>query len=151
MKSLKLIVVTFLVGSFFAFTITTEKAPKKVTYAFELKFPKAKKVKWEKENDTEWEVEFKMNKTEYSANFLEDGTWTETEHEVNKRDIPAIVKSSLLSNFPGFKIEEAEISESKNGTVYEFEIEKDKEEIEVVIDVNGNIVKKTNESKVDKD
>mgnify|MGYP003627220840 CR=1 FL=1 len=73
MKSLKVILGSFLIFIIFAFTSGGDKAPQKVEEAFAKKFPTAKKVKWEKENATEWEAEFKMNKVEYSANFLEDG------------------------------------------------------------------------------
>ncbi len=74
MKSLKIILGLLLVTSIFAFTSSADKAPKKVIDAFTKKFPTAKKVKWEKENDKKWEAEFKMNRKEYSANFLSDGT-----------------------------------------------------------------------------
>ncbi|APU11630.1 PepSY-like domain-containing protein [Cellulophaga lytica] len=141
MKTLKVILGIFLVTILFAFTSRGDKAPQKVKDAFAKKFPTAKKVKWEKENTTEWEAEFKMNKVEYSANFLEDGTWKETEHEIDENDIPQNVKAALASSFPGYEMEEAEISETQNGTVYEFEIEKDETEIEVAIDANGKVVK----------
>lgn len=149
MKTLKIISGVFLVTALFAFATGGGKAPQKVKEAFAKKFPTAKKVKWEKENGTEWEAEFKMNSVEYSANFLEDGTWKETEHEIEEKDIPQNVKASLASSFPGYEMEEAEISESENGTVYEFEIEKGETEMEVAIDASGKIVKQ--EVKKDKD
>lgn len=140
MKTLKVILGIFLVTILFAFTSRGDKAPQKVKDAFAKKFPTAKKVKWEKESTTEWEAEFKINKVEYSANFLADGTWTETEHEIDENDIPQNVKAVLASSFPGYEMEEAEISETQNGTVYEFEIEKGETEIEVAIDLNGKLI-----------
>lgn len=119
-----------------------DDAPKKVEEAFAKKFPTVKKVKWDKENDTEWEAEFKMKGTEYSANFMEDGTWKETEHEIKKNAIPANVKTSLDTEFSGYKIEEAEISETSEGSVYEFELEKGEQTMEVAIDTNGKVIKK---------
>ena len=116
--------------------------PAKVKTAFEQKFPTAKKVKWDKENEIEWEAEFKMNSKEYSANFNSDGKWMETEYEIKKSDIPSAVKSSLDSDFKGYKIEEAEISETADGKVYEFELEKGKTDIEVAISTDGSILKK---------
>lgn len=134
----------------FAFT-SSDNAPEAVKKAFAKKFPTAKKVAWEKESDTEWEAEFKMDKVEYSANFLNDGTWQETEHEIKKSEIPQQVLSSLETNFPDFEIEEAEISEKAAGTFYEFEIEKVKTEWEVTLDATGKILKKENEKEGDKD
>lgn len=121
---------------------TIEDAPQKVRKAFAKKFPNIKKVKWEKESDTEWEGEFKMKGIEYSANYLQDGTWQETEHEIKKKSIPANIKTTLQTEFSDYEIEEAEISETKDGSVYEFELEMGEEELEVVIDTNGRVLKK---------
>jgi uncharacterized membrane protein YkoI len=118
-----------------------DKVPQKVIDAFAKKFPATQKVKWEKESEKEWEAEFKMNKVEYSANFLEDGTWLETEHEISEKEVPQNVKSALLTAFPGYEIEEVEISETQMGMVYEFDIEKGETEMEVAIDKSGKIVK----------
>ncbi|XCF04771.1 PepSY-like domain-containing protein [Tamlana crocina] len=140
MKTFKVLLGAFLVTILFAFASGGDKAPQKVKNAFAKKFPAAKKVKWEKENATEWEAEFKINKVKYCANFFEDGTWTETEHEIDEKDIPQNVKATLTSSFPGYEMEEAEISETHDGSIYEFEIEKGEAEMEVAIDKNGKIV-----------
>jgi len=120
-----------------------DKAPQKVKEAFQKKFPTVSSVEWEKESETEWEAEFKMDKIKYSANFSENGTWIETEHEVRKKDIPKNVYNSLMIEFPGYEIEGVEISETKDGSFYEFEIERKKKTMEVVIDKNAKIIKKT--------
>lgn len=140
MKSLKLVLGTFLACTIFAFT-SGDKAPQKVKEAFAKKFPMAKKVKWDKESATEWEAEFKMNKVDYSANFLEDGTWQETEHEIEVKAIPKNLKVTLMTAFPGYEIEEVEISETPNEFLYEFMIEKGEIEMEVAINTNGKVVK----------
>ncbi|MBJ7882544.1 PepSY-like domain-containing protein [Gelidibacter salicanalis] len=142
MKTLKIILGTFLTCAIFAFSSGGDQAPQKVKDAFAKKFPTAKNVKWDKENATEWEAEFKMNKTEYSANFLEDGTWKETEHEIDEREIPQNVKSSLMTEYSGYKIKESELSETKDGMLYEFEIKKGERMMEISVDSTGNIVKK---------
>lgn len=130
-----------------------EVAPKKVADAFTKKFPTATDVEWEKESETEWEAEFKMNKTEYSANFLSDGTWQETEYEIKVKEVPQNIMASFKKAFPDYEIEEVEISETPKGIVYEFAIEKGEMEMEVTIDTNGKVVKqevKTEDTK-DKD
>ena len=154
MKSMKVILGAFLACTMFAFASgLSNDVPQKVKEAFAKKFPTAKKVKWDKESETEWEAEFKMNKTEYSANFMADGTWKETEHEIDEKEIPAIVKKALSTNFPGYETEEVEISETAQGMVYEFEIEKGETEMEVAIDASGKVVKQEvkKEDKEDKD
>lgn len=151
MKSIKVILGAFLVTIMFAFTSAGDKAPQKVKDAFAKKFPTVKKVKWDKESENEWEAEFKMNNTEYSANFKADGTWTETEHEIEENEIPKNIKVALTNTFPGFEIEEAEISETTSGMVYEFEIEKGETNMEVAIDINGKVIKKELEKENDKE
>lgn len=128
--------------------------PAKVKTALEQKFPNAQKVKWNKENETEWEAEFKLNGEKYSANYSTDGIWKETEHEIENSAIPANVKQSLDTEFAGYKIEEAEISETANGSVYEFAVEKDETTMEVAISPDGKVVKKeikTEEKEEDKE
>lgn len=129
------------------------KAPTEVTTAFSQKFPTAKKVKWDKENETEWEAEFKMNGKEFSANFTSEGIWKETENEISEAEIPLAVKQTLESEFNGYKIEESEISITKDGKVYEFALEKDESELEVGIAPDGKVMKKEvkNEDEEDKD
>lgn len=122
-----------------------KEVPAAVKTAFSQKFPDASKVKWSMENKTEWEAEFKMNGKEYSANFDTDGNWMETEYEVGMEDLPEAVRSTLKNEFVGYEIEEMEISQTVDGELYEFEIEKDGKEMEIAIDQSGKVVKKEQE------
>lgn len=124
-------------------------APQNIKDAFAKKFPTATNVSWDKESDTEWEAEFKMNNKEYSSNFMMDGSWTETEYEVSEAEVPKMVMEVLKTNFKGYDVEEMELSETADGKVYEFGLEKDGKEMEVAIDTSGKITKK--EEKKDED
>lgn len=126
-------------------------APAKVTSSFSKKFPTAKNVKWDKENATEWEAEFKMNGEEYSANFNNEGTWLETEYEIEASAIPEAVKKTLASEFSGYDIEEVELSETAKGKVYEFSLEKDETDMEVAISPEGKVIKKEVKKENDKE
>ena len=88
---------------------------------------------------------------EYSANFLEDGSWQETEHELEISEVPQNVLNALKSNFPNYEIEEAEMAETPAGILYEFEIEKGNEELEIAIDANGKVVKQSLKEDEDED
>ncbi len=126
--------------------------PEKVQSAFSKKFPTVKKVKWEMENNTEWEAEFKMDGKEYSANFALNGDWKETEYEIKKSEIPANIKAILDQNFKKYEIEEAGISETISGKYYEIEVEVGHEKFEVSIDSLGKLTKKLeNDKKTDED
>ncbi|NOX46151.1 MAG: hypothetical protein GXO89_04145 [Chlorobi bacterium] len=142
MKNLFVIVAIAATFSLNACAQTGKEVPAKVKATFSQKFPDAKKIKWDKENDNEWEAEFKMNGNEYSANFSSDGTWKETEHEIEKAEIPPMVQGTLDSKFAGYDIEEAEVSETPEGKVFEIQMEKDESDMEVAIAPDGSIVKK---------
>ncbi|MBL4879831.1 MAG: PepSY-like domain-containing protein, partial [Oleispira sp.] len=88
------------------------------------------------------EVEFDINRVEYSAHFLADGTWRKTEHEIKKKAIPKNIKRILKSEFSKYKIVEAEFVETPKGIFYEFGLKKGKIEIDVAIDNTAKIIKK---------
>lgn len=123
------------------------EVPKAVADAFAQKFPDISKVKWDKENDTEWEAEFKLNSVEYSAIFENNGTWKETEHEINMSEIPEAVTAVLTIDYADYKVKESEISETSEGMVYEFEIKNGKTEMEIAIDKSGRVTKKEEKHK----
>lgn len=134
-----------------ACSMKAQDVPQKVKDAFSKKFPTAQKVKWDKEKNNEWEAEFKMNGKEYSANFSSEGEWKETESEIKTTELPASVKKTLETEFAGYKIEEAELAETLQGTFYEVEVEKDKKEFEVVLSKDGKVIKKEESKDEDKD
>jgi hypothetical protein len=130
---------------------TSKEVPSQVKAAFSRKFPAATGIKWDKENDNEWEAEFKVNGKAYSANFDNAGTWMETEYVISVSEIPAAVKASLDSAFTAYEIEKSEASETPEGKVCEFKLKKGEEETEVTIDMNGKILKKEQGNKEEED
>ena len=155
MKKIKVVGFLFLLGSMastvsaYSLTDAADKVPEKVKAAFASKFPNAKKVKWEMEDHQEWEAEFKLKGEEYSANFLDDGTWTETEHEIKKSQLPSVVKNAILVSFPKYKMEEIEMIETTKGKSFGFELEKGEENLEVTVDYSGNIISRESATEED--
>jgi len=124
--------------------ISADKVPAAVSSAFKTKFPTATKASWEMENKTEFEVNFKLNGEEVSANFDNTGKWLETETEVEVSALPTAIQSTLKKDFAGFKINEASKIESlKNGNCYEAEIEKGEETFDVLLSIDGKVLSKT--------
>lgn len=142
MKNLVLVFSAILFISLTACAQTPKDLPVKVKSAFAQKFPGIEKVKWGKENASEWEVAFKKDGKEYSANFKPDGTWLETEYEITAAEIPATVTKTLAKEYPGYKITESEISETAKGKVYEFEMKSGTKKMEVAVHPDGSLVKK---------
>ncbi|GGK24831.1 hypothetical protein GCM10007962_18840 [Yeosuana aromativorans] len=150
MKALQVSIMGLCLTGFLA-CAQNSKTPKQVLDSFSEKFPTAKYVKWDKENETEWEAEFKMDGIKYSANFDTDGAWKETEHKVKSSEVPEQIKTALTTAFPDSKIEDIEVSDTKSGRFYEFMIEKGETDMEIVIDSKGNIVKKEMKDEEDSD
>ncbi len=73
MKNLVVVLAAALFISLTACAQTPKDLPVKVKTSFDQKFPGVQKVKWSKENATEWEAEFKMAGKEYSANYTAEG------------------------------------------------------------------------------
>jgi hypothetical protein len=142
MKKILLFAGLFVIASIVACGQTDSKVPEKVKTTFSQKFPGAIKVKWDMENDTEWEAEFKMDGKEYSANFDLSGTWMETEYEISASDLPKVVQATIDKEFAGAKFEEGEVSETANGKVFELELKTGKKEMDVSIDTNGKVLSK---------
>src|SRR5689334_9737088 len=69
--------------------------PTPVKDAFAKLFPSVKNVAWSKENDSEFEAEFKNGGKELSANFDQTGKWIETETEIKKSELPAAVQATI--------------------------------------------------------
>ena len=127
--------------------VKESEVPKAVVTSFQTHFKGAKAEGWDKEKNGEYEAEFKMNKVEMSANFSADGTLMETETEIATNTLPKAATEYITKNYPGTKVEEAaKIVNSKGVTVYEAEVKKGKEEIELIFDASGNFTKKVVEA-----
>jgi len=125
-------------------------APAKIKSSFEQKYPDTKVIEWEFDNeDKMWEAEFKMGKPELTAVFSENGDWVETEQEIKKKDLPQPVRATLQSEFAEYDIEETEFVETPEGKFYEIEVELEKKdseiEIELLISPDGKVIKKEEE------
>lgn len=133
---LVLLMVALLYGS-----VAQDGVPQRVREAFAIKFMNITPLKWDRESSTEWEAQFKIKGVRYSANFTADGTWQETEHEIKKKNIPKAIKKVLDSRYPTYKIDEAEISETREGVFYEIELKQGASELEVLFDKEGAVIK----------
>jgi len=124
--------------------------PEPIKAAFKVKFPAATGVKWEKENDKEFEAEFKLGKVEHSAKFDATGNWIETETEIEKSDLPVSALEYIAKNYTGYHIDEAEkVEHSTKGNLFEVEVEKGESEMELIFDSTGKFLEEKVESKME--
>lgn len=144
-------IIVLAINSVSAQKVKETEVPNAVVTSFQSHFNGAKVDAWDKEKNGEYEAEFKINKVEMSANFSSDGTLIETEEEIAVSGLPKSVEEYINKNYLGSKIEEAaKITDAAGKITYEAEIEKGKEEIELIFDVNGQFVKKMVEAKDEK-
>jgi hypothetical protein len=140
-----------LMGSFaFAQKVNSDNVPEIIKTNFKAKFATAEKVKWEMDYEN-FEVEFKMNKNEYSAKFDKDGKWLETETAIKPSDISQAAKDYLNSNFAGYEIIEAEkIETADKGILFELEIKKAEAKYEISISESGKLISRTDKNSDEK-
>ncbi len=120
------------------------KVPATVKAAFGKKFPTVKKVDWDKEGKTQWEAEFELKEKEMSANFDLQGNWKETETDLEKDEVPAVVMNVLKAKFPGYKVKDAAFTETPKFSAYEIAIKKGESKKEITIDKTGKILNTEN-------
>ena len=119
------------------------KVPTAVTDAFNKKFSNVTNVKWEKENKDEYEVSFKLNGDNCSANFTIQGEWLETESTIPFDKLPEKVKNSFNISFKNAKVKSAaKIEKAKAATTYEIEYKLKGKTKEVIMDADGKEIKK---------
>lgn len=120
-------------------TFSQVKVPGAVKTAFSNKFPGATGLKWEKENKSELEANFKMNNTDVSANFKLDGSWVETETTIPVADLPAAVKNAIDKKYPGANFIQVEKLEKPGGRLlYEAHIKVNGKNKELVLTRDGS-------------
>ncbi len=134
----KLIMFAVLV-SFGFFACQSNKPPENVLDAFTGKFAAAEKVKWEQEEENEWEAEFIMGGKEMSACFDNSGNWFETEGEIEIGELLPAILDSIDMKFEGYEIEEAASIETIEFSGFEIIIAKGDEKWELLINAEGEI------------
>ena len=151
-KIIGLLAILLVAGtSAFAQKITADKVPAAVKQAFQTKFPKATAAKWEMEKK-DYEVGFKLNGTEGSANFDATGKWLETETEIKYEALPQAVKATITNKFAGYKAGETNKVETPDkGVLYEVGLSKGTEKIEIQFTKEGEVKSRKVEGKKEKD
>lgn len=115
--------------------------PQVVVSAFEKNFPSAIGAKWEKLENTVYEVSFIVNSNQYEATFTSVGSWLKTEKIVDFNTFPSKVTTEFKAKFPNVKIVEASLVETaKMGNLYGVEFDNGKEKLEAFFNEKGEYV-----------
>ena len=116
--------------------------PQQISNAFNAKFKNAEKVSWNQEEANEWKVIFIQNGRKTSAEFNLSGNWLETATAISKKELPITVKSAMAKKYTDYTVKESAIMDSPKFSGYEIVLEKGKTDVEIQIDVYGEIMTK---------
>lgn len=117
--------------------------PEAVVNSFNKNFPAATKVKWGKENKTEWEAEFYLNEIKMSANYALSGALVETENEIPFKELPENILAAIKREYPDAIIKKTfKINNISKGVSYEADIVTMKNKKEVILMDDGSFIKK---------
>ncbi len=142
MKKMLVLVAVLLTVNSYAQKVKETEVPKAVLESFNKNFAGAKVEEWKKEKDG-YEAEFDWNKEDLTANFATDGKLLETEAEIATKALPVAITEYMSKNYSGYKIEEAfKMTNAYGKVTYETEVEKGKEEFDLIFDSNGGFVEK---------
>jgi len=128
-----------------------DQVPKAVIAAFEKANPNAKGLEFEEEifegKTTAYEMEYKKDGNEYEFLYSAEGVLLQKEEEIDVKTLPDPVLQAILKAHPKAKIKEVEklMKPDDKVTGYEVDIKAAGKEIELELNVSGNILKTENE------
>ena len=123
--------------------MSDEQVPAAAVAAFKAAHPAAREVKWEKEAGN-YEASFQQEQGETSLVFLPTGQLLETETEIPVGQLPEAVRAKLARQYGGYKVTEAAkiVAAATGAATYEAEVQNGPEEMDLVFDGDGQLVKK---------
>lgn len=123
--------------------ISVENLPQEVVTAFKAKFSIAEKTNWEIDYDN-YQANFVVGKSEFSAKFDKDGKWIETDTYLKPSELPKIIKEALSAKYgelSGYKIDDAIKIEKEKETIYVMEVTRGENTYDVEFDQEGEMTK----------
>ncbi|MBK9419713.1 MAG: PepSY-like domain-containing protein [Flavobacteriales bacterium] len=127
--------------------VSEADVPQPVKAAFMKQFPKADHAHWGMESKTEYEVEFKQGSESMSATYGNTGEWMETEKDLKLAALPAPVRATIAQNYADQKLGDISHVDSPKGELYEVDMEKGEQSMEVVFSTDGKVMKEKMEEK----
>lgn len=117
-----------------------ETATTEITSFIEERYPQSRIVEIEREK-SKIEVDIIHNNLSKEVIFNNDKQWLYTSWDVRVRELPQAVSSILNTpQYIGYHIDDAEYIETAQGDYYLLELEKGDRDVNVKVDINGNIL-----------
>lgn len=139
-KTIQLLVIILMAtGTIIAQDIRQSDVPSVVVNNFKKEFPKAKDVEWEMKGDV-YNVEFEIGIfTDYEAWFDTSGNLIKYTQEIPNRELPKAIKDAVKKQFDGYRVDDVKKQVENNIETYLVEIEKKKEELNLVFSKDGKL------------
>jgi len=137
----KIVVILLFLGITISYA-QVENIPQNVKNTFSQKFPSITDVSWFMGDNDEWVAEFEKENREYAVNFYKEGNWKETVYSIRFSEIPSQIRATLRKESPGYRLEDASISETEQNKVYNFQLQKGEDEVELVISFDNKVLQK---------
>ena len=104
--------------------------------------PDAVVKEWERRKRN-FKVEFKVKGVEYDSYYTTDGAWVRTEHDIEKKDLPAAVTTAMKGGkYSTWKTEDVELHTTpKHAVLYKVKVRSGGEVMEVFQLPDGTLVK----------
>ncbi|MBN1559684.1 PepSY-like domain-containing protein [candidate division KSB1 bacterium] len=133
----------FIVGLPAEESIHVSDLPAPVLSAFQKAYPNAKikeAAKEEEDGQVVYEIESEDGKQKRDILYAADGTLIELEEAMPFGELPAAVKKAVTEKYPDAKVEKAEKLTKGSTIQYEVSLEDGDQDVEVVLDAQGNII-----------
>lgn len=129
--------------------------PETVRTSFIKMYPNATSIVWYRYTpvmprvETDWY--YSLDTNDYYVSFwdgadyvawFDNGAWVHSTMQIDDSELPAAIRQSITSQFPGYVITDVDLEKDKAQSVYEVELEKGADRWKVHYSPSGSIIKK---------
>lgn len=140
MRTLKtIILLVFTIATVWAQDLKSTEVPEVVKIAFTKEFPNATDVEWERDR-MYYKVEFEIDWMDHEVWYTEEGMLQRKEIEIMQEDLPEAVLQEIEINYSEYFADEVKMLWYGNTTTYKMELESNKDNWEVIFDVDGRVL-----------
>lgn len=143
-NEITLILVVFSMSYSQAQDVFTSEVPSVILNNFNLKYPKAKDVEWEKKG-TNYQVEFELGwNKDHEIWYTPTGKIVKHKEDISKNKLPDKVQNVIKTNFKNYRVHDVERTSSHGSVVYKLYLNSLlNTDWDLVLDESGKILSKT--------
>jgi len=136
------LILLFFANFSFAQDIAESDIPASITNNFKQEFPNASDLEWEMDGEL-YNAEFDdENSADHDVWYNQNGEIVKHKQEITKEELPEKVLSKINMEYQDFKIDDIKKIVENNITTYEIELDSSTDELEVVVNPEGEVLSK---------